>query len=119
MRHVLLWNSMKVIVTPKVKRIHAKVPQSVEVLFVDSTGIIWYLLLINLFKHEHVQIIKAFILKLLWIGTVEMSGIKLFPLMTNSFAGGIPLRLIMVTSEKKTLLQSAFTKFKELLDGTL
>lgn len=50
----------------------------------------------------------------LLIGTVENSGTKLFIMLTNSFAGGLPIGLVMVSSENTKLLTTAFTQFKKL-----
>ena len=73
------------ICTPVMQRVHSKVQQSGELIFVDSSG--------NCDRENH----------------------RIFLLMTHSAAGGVPLGVLITTSESIPTLQAGFMVLKRLL----
>ena len=73
------------ICTPLMKRVHSRIRQSSELVFVDSTG------------------------------CLDMSSYRVFVLMTNCCAGGLPLGLVVSTSEAESVLVAGFQLLKTML----
>lgn len=73
------------ICTPLMQRVHSRVQQSGEVIFVDSSG--------NCDRQNH----------------------RLFLMMTHSAAGGVPLAVLITTSESSATLQAGFSLLRSLL----
>ena len=73
------------ICTPLMQRVHTRVQQSGELIFVDSSG--------NCDRQNH----------------------SLFLIMTHSAAGGLPLGVMITTSESQTTLSTGMTLLKQLL----
>lgn len=75
-----------VILTAFMRRVLNEIPQSGEILFSDSTG------------------------------NVDRFGCKTFLLLTNSCCGGLPIGIIITTSEKEEILTMAFDMYRSFLD---
>ena len=78
-------NSSVVIQSPLMKRICAKIVQAEEILFVDSSG------------------------------TMDALGCRVFVLLINCCAGGLPVAVILCSSEKEFVIQRALYMYKEKL----
>ena len=74
-----------VICTPLMKRVHSRISQSSELVFVDSTG------------------------------CLDMNSCRVFVFMTNCCAGGLPLGLVVTTSEAESVLVAGFQLLKTVL----
>ena len=73
------------ICTPLMKRVHEKVKHSGEMVFVDSSG--------NCDRHNS----------------------RIFVMLTHSSAGGLPLRIIVTTSESQSTITAGFNLLKSIL----
>lgn len=73
------------ICTPLMKRVHSHIRQTSELVFVDSTG------------------------------CLDMNGYRVFVLMSNCCAGGLPLGLICTTSEAESVIVAGLELLKSLI----
>ena len=73
------------ICTPLMKRVHSHIRQTSELVFVDSTG------------------------------CLDMNGYRVFVLMSNCCAGGLPLGLICTTSEAESVIVAGLELLKSVL----
>jgi len=64
--------------------------------------------------HENVQSSETLFVDS--TGTVETTGVKVFLLLANSFAGGLPLGVVITTSESEDRLKDAFSMYKSMLN---
>lgn len=76
------------VVTPLMLRVHENIKHSGEILFIDSSG------------------------------NVDRQGHRVFLLLTHSCAGGLPLGILVTTSESADTITEALQLYNTLLDGS-